>query len=751
MKNLITTTLICLLTGGLFAQVPGLEYEHSMGGKNSDFASDIISTIDGGLLMVGTAFSADNDITDHFGSDENSDIWITKLNADRSVNWSRSFGGTLSDSGFAVIDAGDNCFLIAGTVQSSDGNIEHTHGNSDGVLVKVNADGEIIWSHSYGTEEMEGLRSVVKYNDGFIAVGYSQSYNDLTLFAEFVEPTINNDAWIISVDVEGHLLYETTVGGSDNDYFNDVIFSTDNMNCIAVGVSSSTDGIADKQNGRSDVFAVAFSSELAPIWARCFGGSNFDGANAITQINESTFAVAGYAMSNDKFLTENAGGADIWVLQFDLSGEFITQHTFGGSDYEEATDIIQALDGKLGIAGFSRSADLDFPNNNGGSDYIIMETDLSGNIIFNKNFGGSFDDAASALIQFEDGTYMLAGSAFSNDGDVPGHISTTDYSDYWFVKVSFYSTYYADLDEDGFGDILNSFYSVGAPCHYVVDNTDCNDANSLVNPSGVEICNGIDDNCDGNFDEVLPEITIVPSEYSTCSGETINLIATPGFTIYKWYRNGILLAGVNSSALLVQKPGSYSVTGETGLCVNSSSVVEIAFYKRPESVISSPSTNLCTTPVVKLKANSGPDYHYVWYLNGVQIPGSESQVYYTSVAGSYNVAVTNAQGCTKKSAPVLVTNLCRTANEFGKELLVYPSPAADQFTVNVQLNDTDDCNINVTMYSINGEVIYSENGQLQNGLFITSVNLTSEVADGIYFLNIQAGNKILNQKIIIQH
>lgn len=63
-------------------------------------------------------------------------------------------------------------------------------------------------------------------------------------------------------------------------------------------------------------------------------------------------------------------------------------------------------------------------------------------------------------------------------------------------------TYYQDADVDGFGNLAMSQVScVGAPSGYVTDNTDCNDANAGINPGATEICNNVDDDCDGSTDE----------------------------------------------------------------------------------------------------------------------------------------------------------------------------------------------------------------------------------------------------------
>jgi len=62
-------------------------------------------------------------------------------------------------------------------------------------------------------------------------------------------------------------------------------------------------------------------------------------------------------------------------------------------------------------------------------------------------------------------------------------------------------SFYADIDTDGFGDpdVLN--FACTAPVGFVSDNTDCNDSNGLINPAMSEVCNDIDDNCNGSTDE----------------------------------------------------------------------------------------------------------------------------------------------------------------------------------------------------------------------------------------------------------
>jgi hypothetical protein len=64
-------------------------------------------------------------------------------------------------------------------------------------------------------------------------------------------------------------------------------------------------------------------------------------------------------------------------------------------------------------------------------------------------------------------------------------------------------TYYADVDGDSFGDPASSVSACTPPSGYVTNNQDCNDNDLAINPLAIEVCDGIDNNCNGTADEGL--------------------------------------------------------------------------------------------------------------------------------------------------------------------------------------------------------------------------------------------------------
>ena len=133
-------------------------------------------------------------------------------------------------------------------------------------------------------------------------------------------------------------------------------------------------------------------------------------------------------------------------------------------------------------------------------------------------------------------------------------------------------TFYQDLDLDGYGNpnVSSTSSTPNPPTGYVTVAGDCNDGNGAINPSAAEVCNGLDDNCDGTIDNGTPGLasaTAINGPAGVCrssTGQVFTVAAIPGATSYIW----TLPTGATGSSTSTSITLSFSSTYVTGnICV----------------------------------------------------------------------------------------------------------------------------------------------------------------------------------------
>ena len=108
------------------------------------------------------------------------------------------------------------------------------------------------------------------------------------------------------------------------------------------------------------------------------------------------------------------------------------QKCLGGNSWDRAYSVQQTSDDGYIVAGYTDSNDGDVSGYHGGGDVWVVKLDRYGNIKWQKALGGSYDDKAYSVQQTSDGGYIVAGSTYSNDGDVSGNHGEDDV---WVVKL----------------------------------------------------------------------------------------------------------------------------------------------------------------------------------------------------------------------------------------------------------------------------------------------------------------------------
>lgn len=114
-----------------------VEWQKSLGGSSDDYASSIQQTRDGGFIVAGRSYSNNGDVTGHHGSAIITDCWIVKLSGAGVIEWEKSLGGNDFDLADAIQQTSDGGFVLAGSSNSTDGDVTGNHGGHDYWIVKL--------------------------------------------------------------------------------------------------------------------------------------------------------------------------------------------------------------------------------------------------------------------------------------------------------------------------------------------------------------------------------------------------------------------------------------------------------------------------------------------------------------------------------------------------------------------------------------------------------------------------------------
>ena len=319
-----------------------------------------------------------------------------------------------------------------------------------------------------------------------------------------------------------------------------------------------------------------------------------------------------------------------------------------------------------------------------------------------------------------------------------------------------FTTYYLDNDGDTYGDNLDAgttfCYVPAAP--YVLDNTDCNDSNNTAYPGAAELCDGIDNDCDGSTDEDLVTASVSPAGPTVlCKGDFIELTANagPGY-MYQWYKNGNLIPGATSITYNTNKSGYFQVeVSLAGGCSVLSATHGISVIAKPNANITAPNgTSLCAS--VKLKASYGGGYSWQWYLDGSPIPGANDYLYFPTVAGSYACRVTNASGCSRNTPAIAVT-ACKEGELVDGVITetfdIYPNPTIGEFVIDMTLNTTA-TSADMQLLNIMGEIVYNNSVSVNNGSIIESIQLNDNVPSGMYIVKVVVDGTEYTKQLVLQ-
>jgi hypothetical protein len=293
--------------------------------------------------------------------------------------WFKTYGGDGVDAfkGFEITLDGD--YIVSGETE--------VDGSKDAWLIKIDADGDVIWETTYGTTDgWDGLWSVVGTPDGgYLAGGW------------FYNGTQDNfDALLIKVDENGDIIWTKTYGGAKEDKFFGIQETVDGY--VVAGKSASY------SSSMFDGYVVKIDFDGNLIWSKIYQKDGYTGElNLITRANDGDgFVIAGGYWAST-YPTQGR------LLKIDPDGNVLWDKSFGNlisCDYIPA--VANAPDDNYIIAGYVGAGT--FSLGLWGSDGWLMKADNDGSILWSKQYGIPFVKDSLMYVQpTSDGGFISTG------------------------------------------------------------------------------------------------------------------------------------------------------------------------------------------------------------------------------------------------------------------------------------------------------------------------------------------------------
>lgn len=306
----------------------------TFGGTFYDRGNSVQQTSDGGFIIVGE--------TSSFGAG-NADVYLIRTNSNGDTLWIKTYGGDDSDRGYSIQKTSDDGFIIAGETKSFGA------GYYDAYLIRTNSNGDTLWTKTYGGTGDDHSYSIYQTNDsGFVVAGQKEAFSA-------IDPD-NIDAFLIRLNSNGDTLWTKTYDATDYDVgysvqqtnyggfiitgsIYDVDATTEDVYLIHTNSNGDTiwtrtfggysmeAGSCVKQTlngefiisgytwsigaGFYDVYLIRVDTEGSTLWEQTYGGTEYDEGNSIQQTSDGGFIIAGATQSF------GAGGSDVYLIRLD--------------------------------------------------------------------------------------------------------------------------------------------------------------------------------------------------------------------------------------------------------------------------------------------------------------------------------------------------------------------------------------------------------------------------------------------------
>lgn len=360
-----------------------LTWIKTFGGTNDDFAMTATQLTGGDYVFAGATRSTDGDLS---GTRVGYDFWITRLSSDGTKQWSTALGsGSNDDYATGIVPTSDGNLVLAGygfntgqnfasamkvsgtgnkiwekqiststdakaygLVALDDGSTVvagyERSGSAEGLVVKLDASGNTVWKKTFGGAGDDILTGIARAGDGFILSGYTKSSD-----GDLSGNRGNFDGWILKLDASGNKVWSKSYGGADVDYLNGVVVTADG-NYVVAGYTKSNGGDVPGNKGGNEAWILKLDGSGNKLWAKTYGGVNEEYITSLVKAGEGVI-ILGHTNSTTGDVTRTYNDFGGWLVKLDASGNKVAASTYGDRADDFTANIIATQDGGYLISG----------------------------------------------------------------------------------------------------------------------------------------------------------------------------------------------------------------------------------------------------------------------------------------------------------------------------------------------------------------------------------------------------------------
>lgn len=364
----IGVIIIFVSGNSVFSAPADTLWTKAFGGTQGDCGYAVQKTSEGGFIIAGG--------TGSYGAG-GYDAYLLKTNQSGDTTWTKTFGGSNTDIAYSLQETADKGFIMAG------GTFSYGAGDEDVYIVRTNSSGDTAWTRTIGGTNTDYGYSARETSDGgFIIAGTTESYGAGC-----------SDVYLIKLDQNGDTVWTKTIGGIDFDYGYSVRETYDKGFIIAGGLNFQGIG--------GDAYLVKTDSAGDTLWTKIFGGINSDLFYSVQETSDSGFIMAGGTFSY------GAGSSDIYIVKTDSSGDTMWTRAFGGIKSDMGYSVQGTADNGFVVVGYTSSYGA------GGDDIYLLKTDQSGQLLWTMTFGGTADERGYSVGESQETRLIITGETAS--------------------------------------------------------------------------------------------------------------------------------------------------------------------------------------------------------------------------------------------------------------------------------------------------------------------------------------------------